>query len=745
MAEKCPICFNDIGTYTDDPMKTPNHFLPALQGYTLQRERHVTEIQNKINEYESQFGISPLTTWTPTDVGQYPYRAQHINEMREAIELILKHEGIPIEDWFSLDANGDPTLGIRDWLGGSRLAKGTIIRGMHIEELRKRISLSLLDIIFGQTGTRYTPNRYMSYAGMGTISPGTTYPYFSKVKPSDSGTYLTVMFNNMTFYCVEQFGALHLFYFNNNESPTYSYNDTGNLDIGNWVPSPYAASPIFIQFNPLLPFSSEDDRYDYEGITGIVIDDSGNDYAMYAIELFYSRIGVSGVPETFNWRDLIGEGVPNYISKYSYPRQRNLGASTGGTNQTLDVSMQGIIVPMLNNSERIYVNGHLWFKVSNFSSSSPTDLHYTINYTTGIITFGDGVNGKIPVERQTISIFITLMGGGIWKYEGIEIQRDVKSYIHALQIANGKLFYMKKDNAFESGFVILKNITTNFVKRHLFNSWDGDPSHGYGGWASPNEDTEVYNTFDGNVYYKYQYGHNINVTGFGYGNTLSSTVTGGFTFVPGFNWSGVESSFLYLPVTPITGYQRPNVLDSTVENFSIHFDTYTGVPNSLQSLRYVSANFISKSKQAKVFQSAPYMYYVSKQEYFGHWDFADPYNPVWHPEYGNSQRIVVMGHTSVSPFRCVRMFDLRAPSGKSLYDIMTWNPSISAYGYGDFVSGPYYFIQSSSYGATFGSNNTGTSGPFEIEYEIDEYDLAAPLFGEPVVRATHTFIVGCNV
>ena len=138
MADKCPICFNEAGVYTDDPMKTPNHFLPALRGVTLQRARHITEIQAKINEYETQFGISPLTTWTPLEAKKNPYRAQHINEIREAIENILTILGVSLADFLSMDADGNPTLGFTNWLGGSRLSSKTIIRAMHVEELRDK-------------------------------------------------------------------------------------------------------------------------------------------------------------------------------------------------------------------------------------------------------------------------------------------------------------------------------------------------------------------------------------------------------------------------------------------------------------------------------------------------------------------------------------------------------------------------------------------------------------------------------
>lgn len=41
-----------------------------------------------------------------------------------------------------------------------------------------------------------------------------------------------------------------------------------------------------------------------------------------------------------------------------------------------------------------------WQEVSDFSASGPDDRHFTLNRTTGVITFGDGIRGAIPLPTQ---------------------------------------------------------------------------------------------------------------------------------------------------------------------------------------------------------------------------------------------------------------------------------------------------------------------------------------------------------
>jgi len=72
-----------------------------------------------------------------------------------------------------------------------------------------------------------------------------------------------------------------------------------------------------------------------------------------------------------------------------------LGSSTGLANQEFELTRDYFI----NGSESAYVDNGLWTRVDNFLSSSPTELHYTIELGDNdrpTIKFGDGTTGKIP-------------------------------------------------------------------------------------------------------------------------------------------------------------------------------------------------------------------------------------------------------------------------------------------------------------------------------------------------------------
>lgn len=54
-----------------------------------------------------------------------------------------------------------------------------------------------------------------------------------------------------------------------------------------------------------------------------------------------------------------------------------------------------------------------WHKVENFFNSGPKSRHYTLNYQTGVIRFGDGQHGRIPPQgKKNIRCQKYYMGGG---------------------------------------------------------------------------------------------------------------------------------------------------------------------------------------------------------------------------------------------------------------------------------------------------------------------------------------------
>lgn len=59
--------------------------------------------------------------------------------------------------------------------------------------------------------------------------------------------------------------------------------------------------------------------------------------------------------------------------------------------------------PVVKGSETIYVDGAAWKKAESFDSAAPDSEIYTFDSKTGEVTFGDGINGKIPPKGAKIT------------------------------------------------------------------------------------------------------------------------------------------------------------------------------------------------------------------------------------------------------------------------------------------------------------------------------------------------------
>jgi len=74
-------------------------------------------------------------------------------------------------------------------------------------------------------------------------------------------------------------------------------------------------------------------------------------------------------------------------------------------------------VPVLDTTapdKRLAINRETWTKVEDFRVSGPEDRHYTVNFASGRVTFGNGINGKIPpkgMDNITVSYFSTKVYG----------------------------------------------------------------------------------------------------------------------------------------------------------------------------------------------------------------------------------------------------------------------------------------------------------------------------------------------
>jgi len=84
-----------------------------------------------------------------------------------------------------------------------------------------------------------------------------------------------------------------------------------------------------------------------------------------------------------------------------------VGFSNGNPDQTFTVAYPPVVQNDPQNPLTVKVNGVIWTYVFSLSIYGNTDEVYEFNYTTGTVTFGDNINGKIPTVGSTIEISYT--------------------------------------------------------------------------------------------------------------------------------------------------------------------------------------------------------------------------------------------------------------------------------------------------------------------------------------------------
>jgi hypothetical protein len=81
-----------------------------------------------------------------------------------------------------------------------------------------------------------------------------------------------------------------------------------------------------------------------------------------------------------------------------------LGVSDGSPSQVFNTAFYPILETDNIDDLVVTVGTEVWDKVGSLAGQSATALIYTLNLITGLITFGDGVNGKIPTISDAIKI-----------------------------------------------------------------------------------------------------------------------------------------------------------------------------------------------------------------------------------------------------------------------------------------------------------------------------------------------------
>ena len=462
---KCKVCNNEITLdrgirgshgvdvngdpipfWTVDPLKTPLGL--AGQDYIGKdpmRRVYLKELQDYYNLIEEEMGLIK-TDFLDTTKLNTPIRRVYIEQLRVCIEKILNGKGMTLQDYFCNDRLGNvlPGKTQNEWTdvdrsadGLPRIPKNAPLKGVYIEELRRGIMIfSILCITPIDKPDKQSGMGYFHYdvSGDKVVRDFNMPNYFEDLILS---TYNNFYSESKFLYLLYSIDLLKFKIFNTTTKTwgieyEFQFADT---DINNTDCSHLTACILEEQ-------KSGGDKYDIN-------------YNLFVSELFYKRIGIT--PPDIDLSKLWNK-LPYYIAKYSNIKSRLLGTSNGIPSQTFSIGskINWSLISTHWNDDNLFVlvSGNKWIRVSDFVGSNATDKHYTLN-SSGIVTFGDGVNGMIPANTSKIAIEINLYLSNYLKWEFEEtipenvILRDKTrgyTYIRGRKDTNDYKLYTAKVN-----------------------------------------------------------------------------------------------------------------------------------------------------------------------------------------------------------------------------------------------------------------------------------------------------------
>ena len=133
----------------------------------------------------------------------------------------------------------------------------------------------------------------------------------------------------------------------------------------------------------------------------------------------------------------------------------------------------------VNDGVSVYVGGTQWTVVDSFANSGASDQHVVIDYSTGAIHFGDGVNGAIPASGQQITVSYSVDREGF-----LDVSKAIKETTAAINAAEGANYEAHVYSSFEtSGFI------SKMAERNANEWYDGLTIHPYSGTPDGSGDT----------------------------------------------------------------------------------------------------------------------------------------------------------------------------------------------------------------------------------------------------------------
>src|SRR5262249_12737208 len=81
-----------------------------------------------------------------------------------------------------------------------------------------------------------------------------------------------------------------------------------------------------------------------------------------------------------------------------------LGEGNGKPDQSFELLNKPVLVPDTPDQTPVVieVDDETWSPVSSFKDSGPDSKHYVFDPETGVVEFGNGLNGQIPKQKQLI-------------------------------------------------------------------------------------------------------------------------------------------------------------------------------------------------------------------------------------------------------------------------------------------------------------------------------------------------------
>lgn len=106
-----------------------------------------------------------------------------------------------------------------------------------------------------------------------------------------------------------------------------------------------------------------------------------------------------------------------------------LSTLPAGQRRELIAENPSVVEPEYNSREELTAFWVRWTAVADFLDSEPTDRHYVVNQTLGVVEFGDGTNGAIPPAGQDNVRATYTTGGGSDGNVEAETVSDLKSSV----------------------------------------------------------------------------------------------------------------------------------------------------------------------------------------------------------------------------------------------------------------------------------------------------------------------------